>query len=517
MSSTKYILALLVVVSATTSGRQAFACVTASPPGFDSSPQINAALHAGLASLCPNTTYDIFNTIRFSGAGQEISTAGYPTEDSRATLVVMGSITQAIAGYSFTPPNGNAPLNFLANIRIRNIAVNGNRPGTSFVPTSSGGMALIEIGGANSGQLVENVHAYEPRSWSTLHIYQGQNNLTNDTSCSGAEILYNQIGPAGQPSAGAWADGISLACTHSLVEGNVITDATDGGIVIFGAPGSVVTGNTVQSINRVLMGGINMVDWAPYNGNYNGTVVSGNTIYSGPGTGYIKIGIAMGPAAWSALNPPAGGPNYGGTVTNNAFEGNSFGYATAANGAVGFNISGNYLTGSPLPTFDGLEDSPCTSSNQFPVAFANTGGVTDGICLTPQFNFPTQGSFPNQGLVLTSNATSAERLYMGALIFATMQNDGNFVIYGGPGMVVGATGSTANCSIECIAQFQSDGNFVLYYASTEINGKPAGYIPYWSTGTAGNPGSQVRISPDPNHPFQIVSKTGALLFQGLIL
>jgi parallel beta-helix repeat protein len=498
---------LLVVASTILSGQHAYACIAShNNPQIDDSPQINAALQTAgsIASLCPNTNYYLYNSINFKAQSQEISTAGYPTDATRATLVVMGTITRAIAGVGFS------------FIRIKNIAVNGNRPGLGFVPANPG-LALIEIGGISTGQLVEYVHAYEPRSWSTLHIYEGAVGNPNDTSCNGAQILNNQIGPAGQPSDKQWADGISLGCTHSTVEGNVITDATDGGIVVFGAPYSTIAYNTIQSINRVLLGAINMVDWAPYNGNYTGTVVTQNTIYSGPGTGYIKIGIGMGPAVWSAFSPPPGGPNYGGTVTKNVFEGNSFGYATAANGAVDFNISGNTLSGTPLPTFDGLEDPPCTSSNQFPTAFANTGGVTDGICLTPQFNFPTQGSVPNQGFVLTSNLTSAQRIYMGALIFATMQNDGNFVIYGGPGVVVGATGSSANCVYGCIAQFQSDGNFVLYYASTEVNGKPAGYIPYWSTGTAGYPGSQIRISPDPNHPVQIVSRTGVLLFQGLIL
>lgn len=65
------------------------------------------------------------------------------------------------------------------------------------------------------------------------------------------------------------ADGISLACQDSLVERNVsvlirpygsthaqiVTDATDGGIVIFGSAGSEIRDNHIYSRSRVNLGG----------------------------------------------------------------------------------------------------------------------------------------------------------------------------------------------------------------------------------------------------------------------
>jgi parallel beta-helix repeat protein len=109
------------------------------------------------------------------------------------------------------------------------------------------------------------------------------------------------------------ADGISLACSNSTVSGNVILDATDGGIVIFGSPGSKVTGNvcvmllnlfraprylvtlfvrplglkasrsllslpSILALSRDLLGGINMVDYGPFNGEYGGVLVRSNTL-----------------------------------------------------------------------------------------------------------------------------------------------------------------------------------------------------------------------------------------------
>lgn len=102
-----------------------------------------------------------------------------------------------------------------------------------------------------------------------------------------------------------WADGISVACADSHVHGNWVHGATDGGIVLFGAPGTLVENNTVWVGDNTQLGGIvrlffcintgcqfsycehtrqltqNMVDINPWGGNYTGTVVRNNTIMGG--------------------------------------------------------------------------------------------------------------------------------------------------------------------------------------------------------------------------------------------
>lgn len=45
------------------------------------------------------------------------------------------------------------------------------------------------------------------------------------------------------------ADGISLACLNSVVSNNIITDATDGAIVIFSSEGNQVVNNTIIASN----------------------------------------------------------------------------------------------------------------------------------------------------------------------------------------------------------------------------------------------------------------------------
>lgn len=95
------------------------------------------------------------------------------------------------------------------------------------------------------------------------------------------------------------ADGISLACANSIVTNNVITDATDGGIVIFAAQGSQITNNKIIARNSNLLGGINMVDMGPWKGDYKDVLVSGNQLITDGAM--IKVGIAMGTMVWSEL------------------------------------------------------------------------------------------------------------------------------------------------------------------------------------------------------------------------
>jgi len=117
------------------------------------------------------------------------------------------------------------------------------------------------MGGDNSGQLVsylfktaireierdcrqiEYVHSYDPRSWSCLHIAEGP------FTCTGVIIQNNDIGPCGSDVFQEWADGISLSCANSIIRNNIISDPTDGGIVIFGSPGSLIQNNTISVQN----------------------------------------------------------------------------------------------------------------------------------------------------------------------------------------------------------------------------------------------------------------------------
>ncbi|GAA6023117.1 hypothetical protein JCM11491_000076 [Sporobolomyces phaffii] len=324
---------------------------------------INSLLYYGgrgaIVKLCPRAVIEIRNPIFFFAPDQVLTTAGDPTGSNRATIVVTGA-TQSCAIYGAVP---NAD-----NVILRNIQVNGNRPQLGIL---WGGLGLLEFGGNTVGQKIQNVHAYEPRGWSALHAAEGGRGAD---ACSGMEIKGNQIGPSGHGpsgvnqfrrrdtgtwSPGQWADGISHACQNSVVRDNVVTDATDGAIVIFGAPGSTITGNTIIADQRVALGGINAVDFMPYGGSFEGTVVKNNRLIAQ--NSMIKVGIAIGGMVWGVDNRTAS-RTFGGSFIDNEFSSGAngyFGYGIGISGHNGAVVTGNKVTGEA--NFGGVPSPSCFS------------------------------------------------------------------------------------------------------------------------------------------------------------
>ena len=320
--------------------------------------EINSSLvgPAAEAILCAGAVFILAGPVRFTAPDQRLYTDGFPVDDTRALLRIGGgTLTNAIDG------------NHQSGIAIQNIQVDGNRTNLGY----QSGTALIEIG-TGSDQTVQNIVAYDTRSWSILHIHEGR--VTDGVpECQNATITDNTIGPAGTPD-GRWADGISHACGNSTVMNNVITDATDGAIVVFGAPGSIVANNTVIALTRTLLGGINMVDYHPTNGNYTGTMVTNNVIDAN--SAFIKVGIAMGPDVWSCPHTI----NYGGTVTDNVIQGAHFGYGYAVNGVRDWTVWGNV----DLSTHVGLIRAGCGGPPSDPGGFQYQSA--ESSTLQPEFS-----------------------------------------------------------------------------------------------------------------------------------
>ncbi|KAL1734432.1 hypothetical protein EV714DRAFT_281175 [Schizophyllum commune] len=323
-------------------------CIS-SDPAETVTDRLNKAFESGgqgyKLQLCPGETYTLTDTIFYTAPGQELSTAGYPTGDDRALLVINGAINNG-TGHTTAV---DASCDDCDNTSLRNVQIFGNR-GDRTITT---GGANIEFGGQNSGQLIEYVRSYDPRSWSCLHVAEG-----GDT-CSSITVQNNDIGPAGVDVFQQWADGISVACRNSIVRNNIVHNPTDGGIVIFGSPGTQVYNNTIEVHNQTLLGGINLVDFGAFKGDYTGTVVRDNTIYGGFATddededgqtkgendddAIIKMGIAIGPRAWFGGNA-YNNISSSGTVINNKFSG-AFTYGIALTSAKNFTVTGNSFTG----------------------------------------------------------------------------------------------------------------------------------------------------------------------------
>ena len=85
--------------------------------------RMNNALSSGgdgyILSLCPNTEYKTTAPINFAFSNREISTQGYPTDDSRAMIIVNGAINNG-TGHTTAIQGTCSTCN---NIKLRNVQV----------------------------------------------------------------------------------------------------------------------------------------------------------------------------------------------------------------------------------------------------------------------------------------------------------------------------------------------------------------------------------------------------------
>ncbi len=302
--------------------------------------------------LCQKAEFRLNKSIMFNKPNQSIFTEGHPNDERRAMLkIVNPDISLAISVYG------------IEGSTIENIQIDGNRKRLGHLESH----ALIIMGGNVKGQTISDVHAFDSRSWSTLHIAWGD--FYKDESgkmrnhCWGVKAINNQLGPSGELEEGKWSDGISLQCSKSIIKNNYIVDVTDGGIVNFGSPDSVIENNEIVSRGIPMKIGIALVDYKNYEGNYEGVVVQGNTIRSE--NSHIMTGIAMGSRLWHCPNKDFIINNSSGRIVNNKIMGNDFGYGMAINGVKNWVVKGNSIEA----TFSGVPSSSCGKKNATPGSF----------------------------------------------------------------------------------------------------------------------------------------------------
>lgn len=150
-------------------------------------------------------------------------------------------------------------------------------------------------------------------------------------------------------------------------------DATDGAIVLFGSAGTEVRENHIYSRTRVVLGGINLVDYDPWAGDYKNVKVHRNQLHA---LGrYFKVGIVVGPSSWIDDTDTT---VFGASVTDNAFDGPHFGYAIVVSSASDMTITGNKVAEDTV--FSGLPgfDCPTAPENGKPTAFLINRGSASG-------------------------------------------------------------------------------------------------------------------------------------------
>ncbi|KAH8800374.1 hypothetical protein F5884DRAFT_891314 [Xylogone sp. PMI_703] len=483
---------------------------------------INTALKNGgegaIVQLCAGATINVKNTVTFTAANQELSTAGYPTDNTRATLHLVATdmtISAIVHG-------GN-----LNGIRLMNIQLDGDRA-TNGQIVDGGSSANIEMGGVSTGVVVSHVASKNPRGWSCMHIGEGEA-ASGTKACTNATITNNDIGPcglAGRDSAGhgRWADGISFGCSNSLIQGNSVTGSTDGGIVLFGAPGTKVISNTITSSSTEAgFGAINLVDnLSTYSGSFSGVQVTGNTIH---GDLLFGAGIAIGSCVWvpcdaSSTTAKLSGPV---TITNNKFTG-SIAFPIPVSGwQNGITVTGNDVSGVPVsssfaeagqctaPTKDAFRanqhliwNSPSvTGPTNFQSGFVqHTDYPSHFICPTPPL--PNNIIFKAGGMDIKTVPDSFAELHNG--IQMTFDNSAHIIVYnisGDTATVETTVGATTTCNNDCELSFQGDGNWVKRKAGAA----------FWNSGTSGKGSTLTALNTSPW--FQIKDSSGAVIWDAI--
>ncbi|CAE6525158.1 unnamed protein product [Rhizoctonia solani] len=300
---------------------------------------------------------------------QELSTEGYPTAEHEMAWLEAKEECHGHLIFAFGK----------SGTRIRNILLEGHREKYGHDPD---GKCMIILGDVNTcNQVVDRCIIRNPRHWSCLQAFEGSTNI---------RITNNFIGPAGYGADvedGKWADGISFSASDGLVAGNQILDATDGAIVIFGAPGSLITSNTIINRHRLCLGGLNMVDYNPHKGNYNFTRVINNTVRTEGA--YIKVGVGMGPSILGTAN--ADSIEEGGIVMRNLIESKDIGHGK---GGLGY----GYAVGSDTANWTCVENVSAPGVEYFgdisaslpelipsPTAFVRDGPAEARGHLQPEF------------------------------------------------------------------------------------------------------------------------------------
>ncbi|WVQ96691.1 hypothetical protein IAU59_003797 [Kwoniella sp. CBS 9459] len=334
---------------------------------------INAAFKRGgrgaVVTLCAGSVHRLNSSIVFTAEQQTLTTENHEKGRDRAMLIVDGPDLAAAI---------RADCQQCSHAVIRSLIIDGNRPQLLRIPK---GDALIEIGNAES-QTVRDCKLYEPRGWSALHFREGDRK-----QCRFGKVVDNEIGPCGEewdddydgtdekepPYGNPRADGISLACKDSIVERNIVYDTTDGAIVLFGSAGSEVRNNHIYSRTRVVLGGINLVDYDPWQGDY--MLVSVHHNYLHAFGRYFTVGIVVGPSSWSDDTESTVNS---GSVTDNYLEGDHFGYGIVVSSATSFTVLRN--TVNENAKFRGVNGPGCPKApqNGKPTAFLINRGSARG-------------------------------------------------------------------------------------------------------------------------------------------
>ena len=334
---------------------------------------LNQAAPDGTVTLARHAIVRLSSILRIP-AGVTLTTAGDPSPERYAS---MGRLVRAGPSAEGIDP---VMIDLGAGARLQSVWVDAGRDWIGSPTRSAVSVRINADGGA-----VEDSKLSEPLGGGNLFVSGPQFGVP----CRTAEVRGNLLTSySSEHTQGRWADGISVACEETTVEGNAVIDATDVAIILYRVPGgrqaSVVADNVVVAAGRSAYGALaaDPLTGAGETWSFEGSEVRDNTLWTGART-HVDIGLAAGTREWFGGDAAKG--------TGASFTGNTTGalairstYPIAVGGMLDATVQQNRLRGLPS------DPLPCPPA---PVAASLADGWASGSIQGPVTNLPLSGCF----------------------------------------------------------------------------------------------------------------------------
>jgi Right handed beta helix region len=258
--------------------------------------------------------------------GLTLMTAGKPTDPTLMATIRLGPDFPIASG---------AVRGSGSDIHVQAVRFDGNR--RLLGPNDS--QALVEIG-PGDGYVIEGCAFTDAPGWTHLHLIE---------PCDKARVADNLVQSAARlhDNSGHFSDGLSIACSHSVIEGNHINDVSANGIVYFGGADTIIRDNVITLTSTSAFSGINVGDAIVADNT--GVVVERNHV-TAVSPRYFNTGLAAG---LHVLGKTVNVSQV--TVRDNVFTGMAR-WGLAVDGCLGCTIANNDVSGwHPLP---GLPNCP---------------------------------------------------------------------------------------------------------------------------------------------------------------
>jgi hypothetical protein len=273
--------------------------------------------------LCPRAELTL-NAPLILRQGTTLETAGLPHAPADMATVRVSP--------AFPSQTGAAIVSSGSDITLRAVRFDGNRRALG----AREGLGLIELGPGQSYD-VEGCAFTDAPGWTHLHLLE---------PCDTSVVSGNVVESAARPHAAgaALADGFSISCAHTLIEGNQINDISATGIVYFGGPGTTIRNNQITETTTSADSAINVGDAVVPD--HTGVVIENNRIVV-QSPRYMHVGIAVGLHVWGKSATISGV-----TVRGNQITGMTR-YGLAVDGCLDCTVENNQIQDwHPVPTLD---------------------------------------------------------------------------------------------------------------------------------------------------------------------